>query len=131
MLSFRTQTKPGLAKIHSQPRMKSMINVAESFSCAVLLAMTVFNTVAAFGDTPNLVPVMPATAPNYWCTWYSQNYWIGRGTDLQDLKTVTNSNAREELNYDTIYNENDGWATSYLKKGRQDYIFLIDHGSSA
>jgi len=77
---------------------------------------------------PNLVPDEPATAPNYWCTWYAQNYWIGRGTDLQDLKRVTNSNAREELNYQTVFNRKDGWATTYLRRGRSDYIFLIDHG---
>ena len=25
---------------------------------------------------PNLVPDQKSTAPNYWCTWYWQNYLI-------------------------------------------------------
>ena len=69
-----------------------------------------------------------AEGPNYWCTWYAQNYWIGRSTDLKDLKGVTNEAAREELNERTVFNPKDGWATTYLKRGRQDFIFLIDHG---
>lgn len=77
---------------------------------------------------PNLVPTQPSAAANYWCTWYAQNYWIGRGTDLDSLKGVTNQAAREELNEATLFNQKDGWATTYLPRGRQDYIFLIDHG---
>ncbi|WDE99419.1 hypothetical protein PQO03_16400 [Lentisphaera profundi] len=78
---------------------------------------------------PDLVPEAAAEVANYWCTWYAQNYWIGRGTDLQDLKGVTNSAAREEINYHTIFNPKDGWASTYLdKESRKDYIFLIDHG---
>ena len=79
------------------------------------------------GSGPNLVPDAPASAPNYWCTWYAQNYWIGRGTDLQELSGVTNQAARDEINYHTIFNQEDGWATTYLPRGRADYIFLIDH----
>lgn len=77
---------------------------------------------------PNLVPEKPASSPNYWCTWYAQNYWINRGQDMPELKGVTNPAAREELNDYTIFNNKDGWATTYLPRGRQDYIFLIDHG---
>jgi hypothetical protein len=96
---------------------------------AVLVCVAVMLTGGfAFADAPNLVPPPPADTANYWCTWYAQNYWIGRGTDLQDLKSVTNANAREEVNYHTIFNEEDGWATTYLRNGRSDYIFLIDHG---
>ncbi len=105
-----------------------MTRESHSIPRATVLITTVLATATALGETPNLVPVEPATAPNYWCTWYAQNYWIGYGTDLQDLKSVTNANAREEVNYDTIFNQDNGWATTYLKKGRCDYIFLIDHG---
>ncbi|MDP0492553.1 MAG: hypothetical protein Q7Q71_16020 [Verrucomicrobiota bacterium JB023] len=79
-------------------------------------------------ERPNLVPSEPASAPNYWCTWYAQNYWIGRGSDLTSLKGVTNQAAREELTYQTVFDAKEGWATSYLPRGREDYIFLIDHG---
>jgi hypothetical protein len=78
---------------------------------------------------PGLVPTEAEKVPNYWCTWYAQNYWIGRGTDLKDLKGVTNSAAREEINYHTIFNPKDGWASTYLdRESRKDYVFLIDHG---
>ena len=95
--------------------------------CLVIVALGSASTVWAQSG-PNLVPDQPATAPNYWCTWYAQNYWIGRGTDLQTLKGVTNQAAREELNYHTLFNKEDGWASTYLPRGRADYIFLIDHG---
>ncbi len=77
---------------------------------------------------PNLVPPPRKETANYWCTWYAQNYWIGRGTDLVSLKGVSNQAAREELNEHAIFNEKDGWATTYLAEARQDFIFLIDHG---
>ncbi len=83
---------------------------------------------ASAEDRPNLVPPEPATAPNYWCTWYAQNYWIGRGTDLKTLRGVTNPAARDELTYGTVFDEKEGWAAKYLLRGRADYIFLIDHG---
>ena len=93
-------------------------------SVAVLLLVTV----PGWAGAPNLIPPARTETANYWCTWYAQNYWIGRGTDLQNLTSVTNANAREELNTDALFNEKDGWATTYLKRGRGDYIFLIDHG---
>lgn len=76
----------------------------------------------------NLVPKEASTAPNYWCTWYVQNYWQQRGGEITDFKAINNPNAREELNYELLFNEDDGWVNSYLPKGRSDYYFLIDHG---
>ena len=70
----------------------------------------------------------PATAPNYWSTWYAQNYWIDRGTDLKTVSGLTNAAAREQLTEHAVLNPEDGWATNYLRRGREDYIFLIDHG---
>ncbi|HYH56183.1 MAG TPA: hypothetical protein VD772_06190, partial [Anseongella sp.] len=80
------------------------------------------------GTTVDLVPEEPATSPNYWCTWYAQNYWVQRGGELTDLNKITNPAAREELSYDHLYNEKDGWVTNYLPRGRDDWYFLIDHG---
>jgi hypothetical protein len=76
----------------------------------------------------NLVPSEPATSANYWCTWYAQNYWVQRGGELSDLKKITNPAAREELTYNHLYNEKDGWVSNYLPHGRDDWYFLIDHG---
>jgi hypothetical protein len=93
----------------------------------LLLSICIALSVSANAG-PNLVPGEPATAPNYWCTWYAQNYWIGRGSDLDSLDGVTNPAAQDEINYDVIFDPEEGWATTYLPRGRSDYIFLIDHG---
>jgi hypothetical protein len=77
---------------------------------------------------PNLVPATPSLQPNYWCTWYAQNYWVGRGTELDSLDGLTNRAAREEMTYSALFDESDGWAVRYLPRGRKDFIFLIDHG---
>ena len=81
-------------------------------------------------DQPHktLVPATPAASANYWCTWYAQNYWIQRGEEIDNLSGITNPAAREELTYNHLYNLNDGWATTYLPRGRSNYYFLIDHG---
>ena len=44
-----------------------------------MISMAVLTIETAADKGPNLVPAQPATAPNYWCTWYAQNYWIGHG----------------------------------------------------
>lgn len=79
-------------------------------------------------NTPNLVPEEPADfSPHYWCTWYAQNYWQQRGGEITDFDKLTNLGAQEEMSYHNIFNEKDGWA-HYLKRGREDLTFLIDHG---
>jgi hypothetical protein len=94
----------------------------------VLCAIFLSAMAQAFAQAPNLLPATPAKAPNYWCTWYAQNYWIGRGGEVTDLSIVSNPNARDTLNYQAVFNPKDGWATKYLPRGRADYYFLIDHG---
>jgi len=83
---------------------------------------------SALRGAPNLVPAEPATAANYWCTWYAQNYWIQRGGEITDFEGINNPNAREELTYESVFNTKDGWAGTYLPRGRSDFFFLIDHG---
>jgi len=83
---------------------------------------------AAFAETAKLVPAEPARAANYWCTWYAQNYWQQRGGEITDFDAINNPNAREELSYAHLFNEKEGWASTYLPRGRGDYFFLIDHG---
>lgn len=105
-----------------EPEMKHICN-------AGLLAFIVaLSTMSAFARTPNLVPTEPTTAANYWCTWYAQNYWQQRGGEITDFKAINNPNAREELTYHHLYNKQDGWAATYLPRGRSDFFFLIDHG---
>lgn len=79
---------------------------------------------------PNLIPDENGTAPNYWCTWYWQNYLIEKGKEVAnpDPKTVyTNSAARENVSQETIFGEG-GMAQVMLPKTRGDYYFVIDHG---
>ena len=79
-------------------------------------------------DSPNLVPEKPADhSPHYWCTWYAQNYWQQRGGEITDFDQLTNLGAQEEMSHHNIFNEKDGWG-HYLKRGREDLTFLIDHG---
>ena len=77
---------------------------------------------------PNLVPDKPAEhSPHYWCTWYVQNYWQQRGGEITDFNKLTNLGAQQEMNHRNIFNKKDGWA-HYMKRGREDLTFLIDHG---
>jgi hypothetical protein len=80
-------------------------------------------------EPPNLVPDELATAPNYWCTWYWQNYLIKKGQKVEDPaeKNYSNRAAREQLNEGTIFGK-DGMATVMLPDSRKEYYFLIDHG---
>lgn len=80
--------------------------------------------------TINLVPSEVGSAPNYWCTWYWQNYLILKGQEVTnaDAGTVyTNQAAREQMTEETIFGEQ-GMAQIMLPKTRGDYYFVIDHG---
>lgn len=48
------------------------------------------------------MPIGPAKSPNYFCTWFAQNYWVGRTGELKDLNLVTNAAARETINYHRV-----------------------------
>ena len=85
--------------------------------------------VEAAETPPNLVPKKHSTDPNYWCTWYAQNYWVQRGGEITNFKAINNSTAREQLNEHNLFNRKDGWVTNYLQRSsRGDFTFLIDHG---
>ena len=101
-----------------------------------LTITTVFLTFVLFGcsvtkeQVQNLVPSEVSEAPNYWCTWYWQNYLILEGQEVTnpDAETIyTNKAAREGMNEETIFGEN-GMAVVMLPKTRSDYYFVIDHG---
>ncbi len=94
-----------------------------------LASGALFMAGAAFAaDSPNLVPDKPAEySPHYWCTWYVQNYWQQRGGEITDFGKLTNLGAQQEMSHHNIFNEKDGWA-HYMKRGREDLTFLIDHG---
>lgn len=103
-------------------------NARKIYRFTVMLSAVALMNSNATGQKINLIPEEPAKSPNYWCTWYAQNYWIQRGGEITDLQAINNPNAREELSYETIFNEKEGWASSYMPRGRSDWFFLIDHG---
>lgn len=81
-------------------------------------------------DVVNLIPDEVSSAPNYWCTWYWQNYLILKGQEVVNPDPATvyaNAAARDELNEETVFGV-DGMANVMLPKARSDYYFLIDHG---
>ncbi len=78
----------------------------------------------------SLVPNEVSVAPNYWCTWYWQNYLILKGQEVTnpDAKNIyTNEAAREEMTEENIFGKQ-GMAVVMLPKTRSDYYFVIDHG---
>lgn len=83
-------------------------------SIVFLLVALLFSCSEKTEQKINLIPEKPATAANYWCTWYAQNYWQQRGGEITDFKAINNPNAREELTYHHLYNEKEGWVTNYL-----------------
>lgn len=95
--------------------------------CACIMLLCVC---ACEQSVPNLVPTEPADIPNYWCTWYWQNYLIEKGKAVSnpDPKTVySNSAAREQINETTIFGAS-GMAQVILPQTRSDFFFVIDHG---
>ncbi len=95
----------------------------------ILLASILFGCTIK-EEIQNLVPIEVGTAPNYWCTWYWQNYLILKGQEVTnpDAGTVyTNSAAREQMTEENIFGEH-GMARIMLPKTRSDYYFVIDHG---
>tara|TARA_R110002049_G_scaffold3795_5_gene27552 strand:- start:7150 stop:8784 length:1635 start_codon:yes stop_codon:yes gene_type:complete len=95
-----------------------------------LITMVVFLGCSSKLENQNLVPTEVGSAPNYWCTWYWQNYLILKGQEVTnpDAQTIyTNMAARENMNEKSIFGK-DGMANIMLPKTRSDYYFVIDHG---
>ena len=106
-----------------------MVFLKKQFLLIVLLTSTLFSC-SEKKEIQSLVPNKVSTSPNYWCTWYWQNYLVLKGQPVinPDPATVyTNVAAREELNEEAIFGEK-GMAKIMLPKTRSDYYFLIDHG---
>ncbi|MBJ6368250.1 alpha-amylase family protein [Snuella sedimenti] len=94
------------------------------FAVAIILGCSNKN------EVQSLVPTSVGSSPNYWCTWYWQNYLILKGKEVTnpDARTVyTNEAAREGVNEETIFGQ-DGMAKVMLPRTRSDYYFVIDHG---
>ncbi len=86
---------------------------------------------ASGGANVNLVPQEPATAPNYFCTWETQNYAYGQGAsniDIAILEGGSGANlAKAAFTEDQVFGPH-GWAKTFYPKVRQDLYFLMDDG---
>jgi hypothetical protein len=67
----------------------------------------------------NLIPDIPGTAPNYWCTWNLQE-----ALSNQSQGTI---NIRNVLSEDFLIGQN-GWAKSIFPQIKGDLILLLDDG---
>lgn len=97
---------------------------------SIVLVAIVLSGCASKNDDVSLIPDTIASAPNYWCTWYWQNYLILEGKEVTnpDAETMyTNVAAREQMNEKNIFGEQ-GMAKVMLPRTRSDYYFVIDHG---
>lgn len=95
----------------------------------ILLASILFGCTTE-KEIYGLVPTEVSTAPNYWCTWYWQNYLILKGEEVTnpDASAVySNPAARDQLTEETTFGK-DGMAKVILPRTRSDYYFVIDHG---
>lgn len=86
---------------------------------------------AASGANVNLVPDTPATAPNYFCTWETQNYVYGQGASNLDIAVLEGASGAELAK--AAFTENQvfgpkGWAKTFYPKVREDLYFLMDDG---
>ena len=83
---------------------------------------------------PNLVPVAPGMAPNYWCTWAVQNYMFGQGTRHLDPETLEGESG-SRLAHDAMTQQallgSRGWVKHFFPRGRRDLLLMLDDGWEA
>ncbi len=114
----------GTSIIITLNRMKMKITITTVQILFIILGCTIKV------EAQNLVPNTVGIAPNYWCSWYWQNYLILKGQKVTnpDARTIyTNPAAREQMTEENIFGEQ-GMAKIILPKTRSDYYFVIDHG---
>jgi hypothetical protein len=79
----------------------------------------------------SLVPTVPSKAPNYWCTWATQNYMYGHGLRSLDAAVLEGESggdlARSAMTENNVFAER-GWAESFYPQIRNDLFFLLDDG---
>jgi hypothetical protein len=79
----------------------------------------------------SLVPEQPSGAPNYWCTWATQNYMYGHGLAKLDPRVLEgesgNKLAHEAMTERVLFGVG-GWANSFFPKIRKDLYLLLDDG---
>jgi len=114
-------------------RMSRRRFLAASLATTIAPAISSIAENAGWTDTHgvNLVPAEASKAPNYWCTWATQNYMYGH--DLPHLDpTLLEGDTGAELARAAMTEENvfakTGWAKSFYPRVREDLFFLLDDG---
>jgi hypothetical protein len=82
----------------------------------------------------NLIPATPNNAPDYYCTWASQNYMEGWGVANFNCSTIEggngNSLAQGWIRDTTVFGPR-GWSTLFHPKARADLYIMFDDGEFA
>ena len=97
-----------------------------------MLTLTALAVLASSGQARvDLVPKTPATAPNYYCTWATQNYVFGQGAASLDPALLEGGagswRADQAFTEDQVFGPH-GWAKTFYPKVRGDLFFLMDDG---
>lgn len=86
---------------------------------------------AAGGVNVNLVPEQPASAPNYFCTWETQNYVYGQSAANLNIAVLEGGSgadlAKAAFTEDQVFGPH-GWAKTFYPKVREGLYFLMDDG---
>ena len=86
------------------------------------------------GMAENLIPATVNQAPDYSCTWASQNYMEGWGVPDFDCETIEGGNgniiAQGWIRESTVFGPQ-GWSTLFHLKAREDLYFMFDDGEFA
>ncbi len=83
------------------------------------------------GRDVNLVPSKPCDAPNYFCTWATQNYMYGHDLHTLDTSQLEGDAgavlARAAMSEENVFGSA-GWAKAFYTRVRGDLFFLLDDG---
>jgi hypothetical protein len=107
----------------------------ETFMKALCFSMGWFLFgVITWVQAENLIPSTVNKAPDYYCTWASQNYMEGWGVTNFDCSTIEggngNSLAQTWIRDTTVFGPR-GWSTLFHPKARPDLYLMFDDGEFA
>ena len=110
---------------------RGFLRAAVAAAIAAQAKSIVANTAALPGISHSLVPELPCSAPNYWCTWAAQNYMYGHDLPELDPKLLEgasgNKLAHEAMSGKVLFGDG-GWANEFFRRIRSDLFFLLDDG---
>jgi hypothetical protein len=98
----------------------------------IILITLLLSPLVAFAEGVNLIPVAPATAPNYWCTWDSQRQAAMLQTKEEKLKKFGNlgdygSSMRHSLDEQMLF-DRPGVLVHGFEEIRSELWVVLDDG---